>query len=483
MASAQHIPRRPPDSQLAKAQMRAPQRPAEWGGLQARSARRILGCIGPALLAAAALCGCRSSAAPEPAPPPALIPRTPLVFVPGITGSKLRERETGEIVFGLGRNVLWPHDGGYGIALPVAAGADDRLEAFAVVDRVRFGFETVEVFGSLIELLEESGYRLGDLDAPEAGETLFPFPYDWRRDAIESARELSAKLAHLRQARGDERLPVVLICQSTGAHVCRYLVKYGGASLAEAEAGQGAPPDWLRVERVVLISTSNGGSPRTLRELDRGRRYVRVFGRVLRPEVFFTFRSLYQDLPCLRDDLFVDASGRALAVDLCDARSWQRYGWSVYAEDAAQRLAQEKRTDVFGDAGERLAYLREVLDRARRFQRLLHRDAPGFAATRYFLIQDRSRDTPHRVVLLEDGGAWRTRFTGDREVERRPELRGLVTTPGDGHASVSSQLQLSPQELSAMPRPPYYAQGGHFELIHDPATRVYLLEALDAARP
>ena len=149
----------------------------------------------------------------------------------------------------------------------------------------------------------------------------------------------------------------------------------------------------------------------------------------------------------------------------------------------ANRWSVPLRADLFGDAEERLAYLREVLDRARRFRRLLHRDAPGFGATRYFLIQDRSRDTPHRSVLLEDGGAWPTLFAGDREVESRPDLRGLVTTPGDGHASVSSQLQLSPQELSAMPRPPYYAQGGHFELIHDPATRGYLLEALDAALP
>ena len=29
-----------------------------------------------------------------------------------------------------------------------------------MVDRVRFGFETVEVFGPLIELLEDSGYRV-----------------------------------------------------------------------------------------------------------------------------------------------------------------------------------------------------------------------------------------------------------------------------------------------------------------------------------
>jgi hypothetical protein len=63
------------------------------------------------------------------------------------------------------------------------------------------------------------------------------------------------------------------------------------------------------------------------------------------------------------------------------------------------------------------------------------------------------------------------------------KLRALATAPGDGHASVSSQLWLSPQESSAMPRPPYYVEGGHFELIRDPATRRHLLEALGAAPP
>jgi hypothetical protein len=78
-------------------------------------------------------------------------------------------------------------------------------------------------------------------------------------------------------------------------------------------------------------------------------------------------------------------------------------------------------------------------------------------------------------VLLEEDGAWRTLFSGDREVGRRPELRGPATAPGDGHASASSQLWHSPKGCAAMPRPPYYVEGGHFELIHDPATRGHLL--------
>jgi hypothetical protein len=435
------------------------------------------------LLLVAVLAGCHPPSKPIPTPALRAEMRTPVVFVPGVTGSKLRERKSRRTVFGLGVNVLLPHDGGYDIAFPIDANDASRLEAFAVFDRVSFGFKTVEVFGPLIALLQANGYQVGDLDSPGAAETLFPFPYDWREAAPETARLLSEKLQRLRDVRGHERMPVALICQSTGAHVCRYLVKYGGASLEEAEAGRAGPLPWLHVTRLILIGTSNGGSMRTLRELHRGRRYVRLFGRTLEPEVFFSFRSLYQDLPCLRRDLFLDTRGRLLDVDLCDAASWERHGWSVYADDAARRLARARRTDLFGNAEERRVYLRELLEQARRFQRLLRRDVEGFGSTLYFMIQDASRDTPDRAVLVEDDGVWRTLFTGDGEIERRPGLRDLVTAAGDGHATVASQLWLSPQERSAMPRAPYYVEGGHFELIHDPSTRRHLLEALDESRP
>ncbi len=441
----------------------------------------VLGFTGATLLVliATALPSCQK-AQPVPATTPtAMDKKTPLVFVPGVTGSKLRDPETRETVFGRGINVVVPHDGGYSITLPITGGGRAGLEAFAVVDRMNFGFTTVEVFGPLIELFEADGYRVGDMEVPRAADTLFPFPYDWRQDSVESARLLAERLARLRRVRGGGPLRVALICQSTGAHVCRYLVKYGGAPLEEAASGRAGPLPWLEVTRLILIATSNGGSMRTLRELDRGRRYVRLFGRVLRAEVFFTFRSLYQDLPCWRRDLFVDTSGERLEVDLCDVASWERYGWSAYGKDAARRIARSGRCDLFGSEEDRQSYLREVLDRSKRFQDLLHRDVVGFGPTLYFLIQDASRDTPERAVLAREDGEWRTLFTGDREVDRRPALHDRVTSTGDGHATKRSQLWLSPQEQAALATAPIYVEGGHFELIHAPETRKHLTEILD----
>jgi hypothetical protein len=431
------------------------------------------------LLAALAFPACHSPPEPNAAPPLAMERAIPVVFVPGVTGSKLRNRATGKVAFGRGIDMVLPRDDGYGIALSIDPDTDSELEAFAVVDRVRFAFSSVEVYGSLIELLEENGYRVGDLSGPRATETLYPFAYDWRRETAETARILLEKLRRLREVRGDEVMPVVLVCQSTGGQICRYLLRYSGASLEAAAAGDAGPPAWLRVARLILISSSNGGSIRTLRELDRGRRYVRGFGRFFAPETLFSFASLYSDLPCWRNDLFVDARGTPLDVDLCDAASWERYGWSAFGAGAAQRLERAGRSDLFGSVEQRRTYLRGVLARAARLQRLLREDAPAFPATPYFLIQDRSRQTPDRAVLVAADGAWHTLFAGDAEVDRQPELRDRVTTKGDGHASAASQLWLSPQERSAMPHSPYYVEGGHFELIHAPATRRHLLELLD----
>jgi len=443
---------------------------------------RVLGIIcrlSIASLAAIALPACHLPPDPDVAPSLGIERVIPVVFVPGVTGSKLRDRRTEKVVFGRGIDMILPRDDGYGIALPIDPDTDSELEAFAVVDRVRFAFSRVEVYGSLIELLEENGYRVGDLNRPEAAATLFPFAYDWRREPAETARILAEKLRRLREVRGYEAMPVVLVCQSTGGQICRYLLKYGGASLEAADAGDAAPLAWLRVARLILISSSNGGSIRTLREIDRGRRYVRGFGRFFAPETLFSFASLYSDLPCSRSDLFVDARGTLLEVDPCDAVSWERYGWSAFGAGAARRLERAGRVDLFGSAEQRRDYLRGVLARSARLQRLLREDAAGFPSTPYFLIQDRSRQTPDRAVLIEIDGAWRTLFSGDAEVDRQPELRDRVTAEGDGHASATSQLWLSPQERSAMPRPPYYVEGGHFELIHAPATRRHLLELLD----
>ncbi|MCP4653840.1 MAG: hypothetical protein GY856_00325, partial [bacterium] len=441
----------------------------------ASASRAIAGWI---LLVCVLLSGCSGSSTPVPvfAPLREAPSRRPVILVPGITGSLLRDRETREIVWGTGYRLVSPHDGGYSVAQPI--GGRPELEAFAVIEKIRLGPIEKDIYGPIARLLETNGYRRGDLNAPRRDEDLFLFPYDWRLDNELAVRLLLEKLEGLRRARGEDRLAVDLICQSNGAHICRYLVKYGDAPFAEAEAGRAAPPAAIDVVKLVLVGTSNGGSLRILRELDRGRKYISVIGRKIEPEVLFSFTAVFQDLPGYREQLFLDETGRPLDVDLYDPANWEKYGWSIYGAEARKRMARRGVAEIFGGPEQWTEHLRGALAQARRLQRLLVRDVDGFGPTRYYLLQNVYNETPDYAVLLKEDGEWKTLFTGDKKLKRRPYLHALASAPGDGHASFESQMWLSPQERAAIAARPFYVRGKHFELILDPATLRCLVEYL-----
>ncbi|MEO1366502.1 MAG: hypothetical protein AAFX50_04960, partial [Acidobacteriota bacterium] len=339
-----------------------------------RRARRLSALIGGAVLprfrparlatlcglalCAAGLGGCahRSGelSAAEPAPTPeAPALKVPVVLVPGITGSELIDRETGEVVWGLGSNLIRPKDHGYTLVRPLGepiADAARDLRAGDVLSRVRLGPVKKEIYGPVFSFLEGAGYRFGELEAPRPSDSLFAFAYDWRGDNIHAAARLRQLLDSLADRRGDG-YEVDLICQSNGAHICRYLLKYGGAALDVAEAGRAGPPRRFRIRKLILVGTSNGGALRILREVDRGRKYIPWIGRRMEAEVLFSFPSIFQDLPAHLEKPFIDAAGRPVDLDLFAADTWVDQGWSAFGEAARGRMAS--RPDLFGDDGTR----------------------------------------------------------------------------------------------------------------------------------
>lgn len=441
----------------------------------------------PAVVVALLLqAGCSSGPPPVLEPVRGLDRRPPVIVVPGITGSKLRQREGGRILWGRGRDLLLPRDGGYELALrpEVAAGeAAPRLEAFEVIERIRLGLLGRGIYASVVRVLEANGYRLGELGDPRSGDSLFLYDWDWRRSHVRAARRLVAELERLRRRRGEERLEVDLVCQSAGGRICRYAAKFGAAPLVAAAAGRARPSDRIRVRTVVLVGTSSGGSLRVLRELDRGRRYVPVVGRRWLPEVLFTFTSLFEDLPAYRRDLFVDTRGRPLDVDLFDPESWRRYGWSIFADDVRKRLTAEARPDLFGDARGQLERLGRALRRARLLHRALQLDVAGFA-TVYASIQGTGDPTPVRAVLARAAdGSRRTLFAGDPALGRLQVPADALVTEGDGHATTASQDWLSDQERRSLVAELRLPGGGHFEMILDRRAHRWILEVLSGSGP
>jgi hypothetical protein len=364
---------------------------------------------------------------------------TPVVFVSGVTGTKLYDPQSETLIWGSARQLVRPRDGGYSLALPLAAsessGEDPsghpqaRYDPIGPLWKVRFPGWTKEVYRPLRERFESAGYRYGDLKSPGSQDSLFFFD------------------------------------------ICRWLAKYGALGVEDAEAGERWQRTY-RIRRLALAGVSNSGAMRVLQLLIQGRSYIPLIGRRFYPETFFSVRPLFEDLPAGRDDLFFDEQGETLEIDLFDAGNWQTYGWSVFGREASERLRRHPRPDLFGDEQARFDYLERQLTKARRFQELLARDTEQFPEIEYFLLENDSEPTMDRALVESRNGEWQTSFLGDRRVDRDPALEKLAAAAGDGHAVIGSQRGLSAQELAVLSTT-VKGTGGHFEALIQP-------EALDA---
>jgi len=401
--------------------------------------------------------------------------RVPLVVIPGLTGTRLEDPETGRLVWGRARNAFFPRDGGASLALPVepsGASENDLLPTEPVWEVRLFGIFRFDAYGSVKRLMQANGYRPGDLRDPDPDGTLFFFAYDWRRDTTSNAARLARQLERLRQARGDESLRVDVLCQSGGCRIARYLIKYGAAPLERAEAGTARPPEKIEVNKLVLVGSANGGSLRVLRELNRGRRYVPILGRRFRPEMLFCMPSLYEGLPGYTDDLFLSPDGDPIEVDLFDPDSWRAYDWSIYREKVAKRIERQGPDELLADAGARERYIESVLNHARGLQTVLGRDVEGFPDTRYYIVQSTDSETPARAVLLQKAdGQWETVFPDQKPIRNDETLLGLTIAPGDGHATAESQIALSPQERAALVGEPVEIHDTHRHMLLNPVAQ------------
>ncbi len=407
--------------------------------------------------------GC--TAAREPVLDPAVAAmrvRPTVVFVTGITGTELIDRTDGSFVWGDFHSAFRPHDRGYGMVRPLGTAPHVVVAGEAMMEVTHGCCYRKEIYRPVERTFEANGYHRGD--------DLFIFGYDWRQSNVDSARELARLLDSL-----DTERPVVLICQSNGGYLCRWAVRFGDVGLDEAELGIVRPPR-VRVESLILLGTTNVGSIRILREIDRGRTYVPIFGRHLSGEAFFTFESLYQDLPPWRDDAFVDERGNRINVDLYDAGSWERYGWSIFGEKAAAHA--DARTDLFGTRETRLAFLQRALDDARRFHLILRDGPPPPDATRYYSLQNRTNRTINRAMLVERNGEWRTLFLGDREVDSRPELASVMATLGDRHATIQGQDALPNCERARLAEPIIRIDGNHVSIFTSDAAHEAILRII-----
>ena len=388
-------------------------------------------------------------------------PQHPLILIPGFLGTKLRDPETGRVLWGTMANIL-SHDHSARLACPLeeesGPAAVKDLEAFALYDSL-WGYD---YYRKTLRILREAGgYQLGDIQHPKPGDNAFIFVYDWRKDIAESAAGLAAALDHLRKSLGEPAPKFDILGHSQGGLIARYYAKYGGSDVLGGDRpplpdGSGA----ANLNKVILLGTPNRGTLEALRILHQGLK--KVF-RPMPPSVTFTMPSLYQMLPPPDDSLFADLDGQAIRLDLYDPGTWVREKLSVFSQEEQDQLRRRlgraglRRGDLEAQNRRMEAFLERSLRRARRFQEALARPVPEGTDVAYYAFGSDCIPTLKTAVILRQKDGHRIFFEPGRlhHEAMGDRMSRVLYGPGDGTVLMESLLDLPEitPERSASLRP------------------------------
>ena len=357
--------------------------------------------------------------------------RNPVVVIPGLLGSTLRDAD-GTIVWGaFSGRFARPEtpEGARQFALPMREGArldelhDDVLPDGALerLELRLFGLPFVlSAYRNILATLGVGGYRdesLGLSGAVDYGDehfTCFQFDYDWRRDIPENARRLGAFLREKRvfvaEATGQDpdSIRFDIVAHSMGGLVLRWFLRFGEALDAPLSGGTTSVP-WdgaPLVERAVLIGSPNAGSLDALTRLVEGYHPSFLTPRYP-PAVLGTLPSAYQLLPRARHGALSATPDDPEALGTLDPLSpelWARNGWGL-ADPASAKVLAELLPDHTPDDRARIAldHQSKCLARAAEVTRALDAPSRPPQGTDLFLVCGDAISTPARVAVDADG--------------------------------------------------------------------------------
>jgi len=374
--------------------------------------------------------------------------RNPVIVIPGLLGSRLRDPASMRIVWGaFDGNAADPAtmDGARLVALPftdmTTPGAGVTPDG--VLDRIRIRVAgipiTLQAYAEILNTLGVGGYRdealglAGQIDYGSDHFTCFQFAYDWRQDNVVNARNL---LAFMREKRAyvqaeyarrhgvrDAPVKFDIVAHSMGGIVARYAMLYGGADLPED--GSLPPVTWEGAEymgRLIQVGTPNGGSLDGFRVLVDGRDFGTPIVPRYTPSILGTFPSLYQLLPRHRARPVVLAGSPDTALDLHDPAVWQRMGWGLAAPGIEADLATLMPGVPAAADRRRFALVLQarLLHRARAFAAAMDRQVAQPPGTELMLVAGDAIQTTERMIANPETGRvtpWRT-AAGDGTVLR-----------------------------------------------------------------
>lgn len=373
--------------------------------------------------------------------------KRPIIIIPGILGSELINKRTGEKVwFSIGRS---KDDD---LRLPITADitmSHDLLVPGDIIRKLDIPIlSDIEVYQNLIDALEKyGGYTAASWDDPpeDLDDKYFLFPYDWRRDNVETARMLFRRVSKLKKRLELPDAKFNIIAHSMGGLVARYAAMYGDRDIPEGEP----KPDWPGDEhfaKIFLFGTPNEGSADALQLLLEGFGAIHNFNlpfvRDVSPLEVISMPSTFQLLPHEGTFRLYDGNLRRMDADIFDPLTWKKYGWSIYGED-----------DLFdkfspAEAGRLENYLKVVLKRAKDFDAALDVQNAGQSKIAFFIIGSDCVSTLDGAVIYKDSKKERWITLTRKDSFKRADgvrvssgaVESVLFQPGDGRVTRRSLL-------------------------------------------
>lgn len=391
-----------------------------------------------------------ASPAPEATTKPVTTGKPPVIIIPGLIGSELVNKSTGETVwFNIQRSKT--DDLRLPISMNLRANKDD-LEPGDIIRNIKYlkFLPETEIYQNIASSLVLPGaYREGNWDTPgenDFQDAYYVFPYDWRRDNIETAQLLIGKINALKLKLKRPDLKFNIVAHSMGGLIARYAAMYGDADLPRGT--RRIVPTWAgakSINKVFLVGTPNEGSVPSLSALLNGYGITRInlpFVQSITRFDMFTIPSIYQLLPHGGTLRAFDENLKPLRIDIYSPATWEKYGWAAYTDP---RFSKEF---TIQEQAQAKAYFRIVLNRAKRFHQALDGPASAQKVVPMYVLGSDCKPTLDGVIIRRDEkkNRWRTDF--DPEGFKRPdgtkvtgkELEAVLYTLGDGVVTQRSLL-------------------------------------------
>ncbi len=277
------------------------------------------------------------------------VPEIPVVYVPGVMGTRLVDPTTGERVWNPipGRHFAADAER---LMDPAPLAPDPNLDNLPMLQNIPFVTSdvarqaaTIEGYGALLEgygthfALALTGAESQQRIAAFGGTRLrcFVAGYDWRQSNVASANAVARTVARALQVTGAQR--AVVVAHSMGGIASRWYLRHGAAQ---------HPPGLGRVSALVLIGSPTHGAPQAYRSLKVGLEQwygdfmqwalFPALGAAARLRMKRLFPSLYQLLPtqayCTLNPQWLRFGARAGVPDASDASLLYRDAFTGFRE-------------------------------------------------------------------------------------------------------------------------------------------------------